>query len=126
MHANGAVHRVVEQQDNRPDPLADGCRQLLPSHHKAAITAKSDDDAAGISELRGDGRRHAIAHRAAGRTELPPRPAVLQKAVWPAAEIAGIRGDDRVLRQTLAQPSHDLLAIEHRRLDKSGVIYTLL
>src|SRR5207237_1265654 len=58
--------------------------------------------------------------------ELPPWPAVLQKAAWPAAEIAGIRGDDRVIGQMLAQPCHDLPEIEHRRLAKSGGIQPLL
>src|SRR5207248_11553354 len=99
MHANGSVHRVVEQQDNRPNPLADGCRQLLPGHHKAAIAAKSDDDAAGISEPPGDGRRHAIAHPATWRAELPPRPAPLQKTTWPAAETPRTRGDSRLTGQ---------------------------
>ena len=97
-----------------PTPSSIDGRQLLPGHHEAAIAAKPDDQAVGMDELGGDRGGHAVAHRAAGRPELPPRPAVLQKAVRPAAEIAGVAGDDRVIGQAVAQPGHDLAEIERR------------
>ncbi len=90
MHADRAVHRVVEQQDDRPDPLACRGRQLLPGHHEAAVAAEADDQPVGMHQLRGDRRRHAIAHRAASRPELAARPAVLQETVRPTAKIAGV------------------------------------
>src|SRR5580704_13459703 len=84
-----------------PAAVASSC------HHKAAIAAKSDHQPVGMNQLGGDRGGDAIAHRTAGRAELAAGPAVLQKAVGPAAEIAGIRRDDRVVGQALAQPADD-------------------
>src|SRR6516225_2674154 len=112
MHADGAVHRVVEYQNDRSRPFQHRGRQLLPGHHKAAVAAKADDQAVGIDELGGDRGGHAVTHRPAGRPELTSWPAVLQKAVGPAAEIAGVAGDDRVVGKAIAQPPHDFAEIE--------------
>src|SRR5439155_5580385 len=49
---------------------------------------------------------------AAGRPELASRSAILQKAVRPAAEIAGVAGYDRIVGEALTQPSHDRAEIE--------------
>ena len=100
-------------------PFGERGRQFLPGHHKPAIAAKPDDDPVGMDELGGDRGRHAVAHRAAGRPELAAGPAVLQKAVGPAAEIAGVAGDDRVVGQALAQPGHDPAEIERRRVGRA-------
>src|SRR5258708_24078055 len=69
-----------------------------------------------MHDLGGDGGRYAVSHRTAGRAELTAGATVLQEAVRPAAEIAGVAGDDRVVGKALAQPGHNLAEIEFRRV----------
>src|SRR3954465_3740898 len=86
-----------------PGAVASPCPALMnppppPAGHAAPATPpQPDNDASGVHQLGGDCRRHPVAHRATGRAELPSRPAVLQKAGGPAAEIAGVAGDDRIV-----------------------------
>src|SRR5712691_4824637 len=46
------------------------------------------------------------------RSGWPSWSAILQKAVRPAAEIAGVAGYDRIVGEAIAQPSHDNAEIE--------------
>ena len=82
MHADRAVHRVVEEEDDRADPLGERGRQLLPGHHKAAVAAKADDEPVGMDELGGDRGRDAIAHRTARRPELAARDGGIAESGW--------------------------------------------
>ncbi len=96
-----------------PTPSASEVANSCPVIRKPPSPTKADDEPIGMDELGADRGRNPVAHRAAGRAELASRAAVLQKAVGPAAEIAGVAGDDRVVGQTVAQPAHDLAEIEH-------------
>src|SRR4029077_2610113 len=106
MHADRGAHRVVEHQNDWAGPFEHRCRQLLPGHHEPAIAAKADDQTIGMDELGGDRRGYAVAHGAAGRSKLASWSAILQKAVRPAAEIAGVAGYDCIVGEPIAQPSH--------------------
>ena len=126
MHADRAVHRIVEHENDRAGPFEHRCRQLLSSHHKPAIAAKADDQTIGMDELGGDRRGNAVAHGAAGRPELASWSAILQKAVRPAAEIAGVARYDRIVWEPIAQPSHDRAEIERtsgRGRDEPSLVF---
>src|SRR6185437_415545 len=107
-------------QDYRRRPGGERGGDLLTGHHKPAVAAEADDDAARIGEAGADRGGDAVAHRAARRAELAARAAVLQEAVGPAAEITGVAGDDRVVRQALAQPGHHGAEIERRGVDDAA------
>ena len=96
MHADRAVHLVVEHQHDRCDAVMEGRGDLLPRHHEAAIADHADDHAVGERDLGADRRRHAVAHRAVGRSDIALPVAEIQEARGPAGEVAGIGGDDRV------------------------------
>ena len=70
VHADRAVHAVVDDQhDDRRAVLHRG-RELLPVHEELAVARERDHRALRLRDLRRDRRRHAVAHRAAGRREL--------------------------------------------------------
>ena len=120
VHADRAVHRVVEDQDDRPGAFDSAVASSCPVIMKPPSPQNPTTIRSGWTSLAATAAGHAIAHRAAGRPELPSGPAVLQKAVGPAAEIAGVGGDDRVVGQALAQPHHDLAEIERRPLGRQS------
>ena len=79
-------------------------RQLLAVHQETAVAGEGDDQCAPGCELGGDRRRHAIAHGAVGRRELRAEAAKLIEAMRPGRVVARAIGDDRIGRQSLAQP----------------------
>ena len=46
------------------EPVLHRGRELLAAHQEVAVAGEADDDALGMHGLRGDRRRHAVAHRA--------------------------------------------------------------
>ena len=69
VHADGAVHLVVEHQDDRRDAVVEGGGDLLPGHQEAAIADEGHDLPVREGDLGADRRRHAVAHRAVGRAD---------------------------------------------------------
>ncbi len=90
-------------------------RKLLPGHQEVSVACDRNNDALGMEELRRDGRRHAVAHRAARRRELGRVVPELVEAMGPDGEVAGAVREDRVGRQPLAHRRHDVAHVERAR-----------
>ena len=110
VHADGAVHAVVQEHDDGFGTVLRGSGQLLPVHQKVAVTGHGQHHAAG-----GDGRcnagRYAITHRAIGGCQLRFVPlgqaVVLVKAVHPAGKVARAVGVDSIIGQVFLQGGHN-------------------
>ena len=61
VHANRAVHAVVEQHDDGFGTMLHGSRQLLSIHQKVAV-ARNGEHGAPSQDTGGDTGRHAISH----------------------------------------------------------------
>src|SRR6185369_12201762 len=70
VHADRAVHAVVDDDEDRGRVVLHGGREPGSRHEEVAVACEAHDRASGLDELRGDRRRDAIAHRARGRREL--------------------------------------------------------
>ena len=108
MHADGAIHAVVDHNHNHRQMILHGSGKFLPVHHEASVPCKGDHHAFGEHPFGADGGRNAIAHRAGCRRQLGPKMTIAQKAAHPDGVIARPIGDDGVMRQTVAQPQHDI------------------
>ena len=86
-----------------------------PVIRKQPSPAKQTTGRSGWAQLGRDRGRQAVAHRARGRGELGAEAAVGEVAVGPDGVVAGTVGDDRVRRQPLAQPRHDLAQLQRAR-----------
>ena len=98
MHANGAVHTVIDDDKNHADVVLHRGGEFLSGHQKIAVAAKSYDGAMGVDELRRNARWRAITHRAIGRCQLRTRLAQRIKAMQPLAKISGTVGQNRIGR----------------------------
>ena len=96
VHADRAVHLVVEHQHDRRDAMMERGGDLLPGHQEAAVADQADHHAIRIRDLRADRGRHAVAHRAVGRADIALAVAEVDEARRPAGEIAGIGRDQRI------------------------------
>ena len=65
VHADRRVHAVVDEQDDDRQLVLHRGRELGRAHDEVAVAGEADDDAVGMDELRGDGGRQPVAHRAA-------------------------------------------------------------
>ena len=96
-------------------PVLHGRGELLSVHQEAAVAVPRDDcPLRMVRSLRGDGRRHAVAHRAGVGCELPALPAVAIEAMQPRRVIACAVREDRVVGQRLVQPADDLPQVDDR------------
>ena len=64
MHADRAVHAVVDQHDDDRQAVLNGGGEFLPVHQKVAVAGKADDSPLRKQTLRADRRRQAKTHRA--------------------------------------------------------------
>ena len=120
VHADRAVHRVVDHEHDDGELLLHRGRELLAGHQEVAVAGDADDRAVGVHRLGGDRGRDAVAHRAAARAQLRRVAVELVVAVRPHAEVAGAVGEDRLGGQALAQRRH------HRRhLQRPGQLARL-
>ena len=106
MHADGAELAVVDDDEQRLGPVADGRRQLRPRHEEIAVARDADAAAAG-EERGGDRGGNAIAHRARRRGELRPDAPVVVEAVQPGGEIARAVRKDGLGRQGIGKLADD-------------------
>ena len=51
VHADGAVHAVVDDDDDDRQPVLHGGRQFLPGHQEAAVAGEADDRPLGMTIL---------------------------------------------------------------------------
>jgi hypothetical protein len=106
VHADRAVHLVVEHQNDWRDAVVERCGDLLTCHQEAAVANHADDHAIGERDLRADGGWNAVAHRAIGWTDIALLVSEVDESRGPAGKIAGVRGDDGVGIQQLFQLAH--------------------
>ena len=112
VHADGAIHLVVEHQNDWIDRMVESGRDFLPRHQKTAIAHKANHCPFGVHNLRTNRGRHRIAHGAIGRAqEILPRPH-MHEARGPGCEIAGIGRVNRVRWQRLFQSLQGLRQIK--------------
>ena len=115
MHADRAVHAVVDQNHDDRQAVLNGGGEFLPVHQKIAVAGEADDRPFREQALRADRRRQAETHRAGRRAELLLDAAKAQEAADPDREIAGAVGEDSVGR---APPDreHDLAQLHPARI----------
>ena len=112
VHADRPVGAVVDDDHEDRQPLRDRGGELLPVHLEVAVAGERDHEPVGVQQLRGQRRRHAVAHRAALRAELGAEAPPLVVARDPAGEVAGAVGEDRVGGQRVAQVRHHLAEVD--------------
>ena len=110
VHADGAVHPVVEQHDDGFGTVLGGGCELLAIHQKVAITGHRQHHAPG-GDGRGNAGWHAVTHRAVGGRELGlealGQARMLEEAVYPTGEVACAVGQHGICGQVLLQRGDD-------------------
>ena len=104
MHADRAIHAVVDDHHDDRQIILHGGGEFLPVHQKAAVARKADDHAFGMHALGAHGGGQAIAHGARHRGELCGILTKAHEAPHPDRVIARAICHDGVAGQTLAQP----------------------
>ncbi len=94
VHADRAVHLVVEHQHDRRDAVVERGGDLLSGHQETAVANHADHHAIGERDLGADRGGNAVAHRTIGRTDVALLVTEVDEARGPAGEVAGVRGDD--------------------------------
>ncbi len=94
-----AIGAVIRYDDLRLGAILNGSRQFLAGHQDAAVADEHDRHAVLLRKARGDARRYAEAHGSADGSEQQIGRRHLPVAVHPRRHIAGIRGDNRVIRR---------------------------
>ena len=74
-------------------------------HGQAAVADEGHDRAIAMDERGGDGGRQPVPHRARGRAEERPGTPEPEPATGPTGEVAGVGGQDRVVRRARAAAS---------------------
>ena len=88
VHADGAVHAVVDHHKNDVQLVLDRGGQLLPVHLKTAVPVPRHHDTLRVRQLGRDCRRHSVAHRAAVGGKLGTKLAVAIETVQPHGIVA--------------------------------------
>ena len=70
MHADSAIHAVVDDHHNDRQIILYGGSKFLSVHHEAAVTGKSDHHMIGEQTFGTNRGGDAIAHGAGGRGKL--------------------------------------------------------
>src|SRR5262245_55038763 len=94
MHADGAVHAVVGNNDDDRNVVLHRSRNFLTVHHEVTVTGYSDHDPVRKLALRDHRSWRAVAHRARGRRELSGKATEPVVAMDPDCEIARAVADD--------------------------------
>ena len=122
MHADGAVHAVVENNHHNRQLVLCGGGEFLPVHHKAAVAGKADHFALGVLVFGGHGGGQAVAHGAGCGRQLGAEAAVAVEAVQPGGVITGAVGDDGIGGQLRLQGADDVGRIHFAaHLHRAGV-----
>ncbi|MNL46467.1 hypothetical protein D3C87_1691820 [compost metagenome] len=66
VHANGAVHAVIDHDYHQTSVVVCGRRQLLTVHEEATVTGKRHNHALRCSDLGCHRRWNSVTHRAIG------------------------------------------------------------
>src|SRR5260370_5673654 len=115
VHADGAVHAVVDHDHDDRQLVLDGGREILAAHEKAAVASEAHYAPLGIEPLGRDRGGNTVTHRARDRSELGREAAEAIEAVNPAGIIAGAIAQDRLRLEPLAQADHDLAEVDRAR-----------
>ncbi len=121
MVADRAVACVVEDEDDRAGAFPDGRLQLGAGHPQATVADERDDRPARRGKGRRDGGREAVAHRSGAGPEVGARPADPEAPRRPAAEVAGVGGDDGVRGQRPLQRRDHAAGVHARPVPRRGV-----
>ena len=113
-HGDGAVPLVVEDQDDRVCAHAHGGLQLHHRHGEASVAADGHGDPVGLVQRRGHRGGQAEAHGARGRADERPGAPEAEAACQPAAHVAGVRGEDGVVREHAPQGLDDATGVDAR------------
>src|SRR5690554_6119655 len=125
MHTDGAVHAVVDDDDDDWQLVLDGGRKLLPIHEEAAVSRKGDNRPLREKTFGCYRRGGAVAYRSRGRGQLGGAVAVAVEAMHPSGVVARTIAEDAFRRQPLPQPGHDLAHLHiawHCRWRRPGQI----
>ena len=112
MHADRAVHAVIDDDDDDGQIVLHGRREILAVHQEAAVAGEGDHCSIREDPLGADRGRYAIAHRAAGWRELRRELVEAMEAVHPGRVIARAIAQDGVVGELAAQPAHHLARME--------------
>ena len=115
VHADRAVHAVVDHDHHDRQLVLDGGGELLAGHQEAAVAGEADHAALGLGELGRDRGGQAVAHRARGRGELGPEAVIGEVAVGPDRVVARPVGEDAARRQPCCEAGHDLAELQPAR-----------
>ena len=108
VHADGAVHAVIADQDQGPRAIEHGGGDLLAGHAEGAVAEEGHCLALRVGDTRRHRRRHGVAHGPAGRPEQQPAAAIVEEALGPGAEISAVHGDDGVRAQPFVEQPHHM------------------
>src|SRR5690242_5063209 len=115
MHADGAVHAIVYDNEDHRGAILCRSSQFLSVHQEVTITREANDGPLRMGDLCSDGGGNSVTHGTVGRRQLRAPSAVLIEALQPAREIAGAVRENRITGQALAQPGDDFTQIDSSR-----------
>ena len=112
VHANRAVHPVVDHEHDDVHAVLHRRGELVPAHQEAAVAGERDDDAFGMPQLRRDRGGETVAHRARRRPERRAEAFVLKETVQPGVVVARAVAHDRVVGQAFGKIPHDVREVQ--------------
>ena len=113
MHADRAIHAVVDDDHDDRQIILYGGREFLPVHQEIAVARETHDHPFRRQAFRADRGRQAVAHGAGIRRKLAAEPLRAQKAPDADRKIARAIGEDGVGREIIAQ-LYERLSVLHR------------
>ena len=116
MHADGAVHAIVEHDRDERQIVLNCSRKFLAIHQEVAVAGNAHDLPLGIQPLHRHCRRNAIAHRAGDRRDVLGEATKAKEPVNPGGVIAGAVANDGIGSEIFAQPHHHRAEIHCARL----------
>ena len=122
VHADGAVHGVIEQHHDDGQAVLHSGRKLLSVHQEVAVARKHHHLALRPQALGTHTRRQAVTHGATGGRQLAGISGKRPEAVHPGGKVACAVAEDGVGRQRGLEMLHDLAHLQlARNLDGVGV-----
>ena len=113
MHPDGPEHRVVDHDDDDRYLILHRGRQLVAAHQKVAVAGPRDDRPLGVTQFGRDRGRHAVPHRAGGRSYLRVASLEFKETLQPPGEIPRAVADDRIVRERSREVPHDRRKVQH-------------
>ena len=118
VHADGAIHPVIENQDDRCSPVEHRGRDLLTGHAETAVADTADHHAIRVGDLGANCGRDRISHGAAGRPKQETAAAKTQKPLRPATEVARVDGHHGIIGQEVIEVCHHPPKIQRTAIDR--------